>query len=518
MLRVAALLASLVLAFLLPGPAHADFAQSKAWFESLPAEERASTQADLILLGHYEYLVDGQFGTGTYDALLAFQRSQGHDTTGALSEGDRLRLSALAAQVYDEFGMATLRDEAAQAELVLPQALLTLRTPAERGNSYAAPDGGLALETLRVLPSEQTFRTLYDTLKTPGAGRFILYANYNDQRFVVSGKREGRSFYAMFRNVEGESIGYILDWSDHEAERARMLSTYIASNFVPVRLLPSPPQTKLEETPAGNLRFGVFELPAEAPDTIVLNGEVTPDLDADFREALAARPAARVLLLNSPGGYVDNALAVAQEVNGRGMATAVAEGMGCYSACSYIFFAGSPRLAVGELGVHQISAEVDDLVMAQTTLSDVLDALDRYGVAQPVITQMLRTPPEEMYIFTREEIEALGINLGSGLEIADVTLGRPAVEGTTTRPSAGPAWVELALRASEAEAEQSLAYARERWGSLLGGLEPLVERAELPQGAAYMVRVPARSVENANAICEAIKSAGGGCYVTTGGG
>jgi len=32
----------------------------------------------------------------------------------------------------------------------------------------------------------------------------------------------------------------------------------------------------------------------------------------------------------------------------------------------------------------------------------------------------------------------------------------------------------------------------------------------------FRIRVPARSVENANALCAAIKSAGGGCYVSEG--
>ena len=43
----------------------ASYDDSRAWFERLTEAERASTQTDLILLGHYQYLVDGQFGRGT---------------------------------------------------------------------------------------------------------------------------------------------------------------------------------------------------------------------------------------------------------------------------------------------------------------------------------------------------------------------------------------------------------------------------------------------------------------------
>lgn len=535
MRRVAVVFVSLLLTLFSSGLALADFDQSKAWFEALPADERAETQANLILLGYYEYLVDGQFGTGTYQALVAFQKSLGRAATGALVEKDQQKLFDLAAQIYNELGMDLVRDEEGQAALILPAALLTVRTASQRGNSYASPDGGIVLETLRVVPSEQTFRTHYDILKTPGGGRFILYSNYNDDRFVVSGKQGDRSFYSMFQNVEGESVGYTISWTEADAKRASMLSIFIASHFAPLKYLPAEEQTKVGESPTENRRFGAFELPEGTPDIIVLNGEVTSNLADDFEKAIAARPDARVLLLNSPGGYVDNALVVAREVHRRGMATAVEAGMGCYSACSYIFFAGNPRQAIGELGVHQISAEVADLVMAQTTLSDVLDALDQYGVEQPVITQMLRTPPEEMYVFSKEEIAELGINQGGDIEIADITLGEPLTnepavnDETRVEPqveeapapepqTGGVAYVQLAMRSTEGEAEQSLAYARERWAGVLGDSVPEIEQADLPGGTVYRVRVPARSLENANAICAAIKSAGGGCYVTEGDG
>jgi hypothetical protein len=77
--------------------------------------------------------------------------------------------------------------------------------------------------------------------------------------------------------------------------------------------------------------------------------------------------------------------------------------------------------------------------------------------------------------------------------------------------------VHLALQSSKTEADRSLAYAQERWSGVLGDAALEIERAEMPQGTVYRVRVPARSLENANAICAAIKAAGGGCYVTSDG-
>jgi hypothetical protein len=266
------------------------------------------------------------------------------------------------------------------------------------------------------------------------------------------------------------------------------------------------------------------------PDVIMMNGEVTHTLAADFRRAFAARPGARIIVLNSPGGYVDNALQVAQQVHEHGMTTVVADGMGCYSACAYIFFAGKQRYVEGELGVHQISAEVADLVLAQTTLGDVLDALAEYGVKQTVISVMLKTPPEEMYVFTVTEIADLGINIGEPVRIADIstltspttnvpsdnTLITPVIEKTQpTEPTTGQvAYVQLSQQSTQVEADRSLQYAKERWAGVLGDAVPELTRVEGPRGTQFIIRVPQGSVERANALCAAIKSNGGGCFVT----
>jgi peptidoglycan hydrolase-like protein with peptidoglycan-binding domain len=525
----AALLFSL--AIILSGEARADFDQSRIWFESLTSDERTETQANLTLLGHYDYLVDGQFGNGTYDALTQFQKSQGRAATGVLIPRDRDKLFQLAAEVYSDLGMDLVRDRESQAALIMPVGLLTVTEATRRGNSYKTPDGGIALETIRKPSSEQAFPDLFAQLKGAAGARKVTYSNYNDDRFVVTGTEGGRSFYTMFQNAETDSVGYSLSWTSVNDERASMLAIFIASHFTALRYMPAEDEDqKLAETPSVTQTFGVFSLPAGQPDVIMLNGEVTHTMASDFYRAIAERPNARIMVLNSPGGYVDNALQVAREVRKRGMSTLVARDMGCYSACAYIFFAGERRYVEGELGVHQISAEVADLVMAQTTLGDVLDALDTFGVEQQIISVMLRTPPEDMYVFTTREILDLGINIGEPVLVADVTIllspntNTPSDETLITpvtvkeKPQTpadgGVAYVELSLQSTEAEAERSLQYARERWAGVLGGAEPEIDEVDDEKGTQFRIRVPARSVESANALCAAIKSAGGGCFVT----
>ncbi len=161
-------------------------------------------------------------------------------------------------------------------------------------------------------------------------------------------------------------------------------------------------------------RVGAFVVFNDVQDAILLDGEITVTAPLDLRRALILRPDAKVLVLSSPGGLVASALIVADDIHRLGMSTFIPEGLGCYSACAFIFLAGQSRVASGELGVHQMASEVPDPSGVQYSTADILDALAAFDVPPEVITRMLRTPNESMYIFTKEEVSSLGINRGDG--------------------------------------------------------------------------------------------------------
>ncbi|MBN9314652.1 MAG: SPOR domain-containing protein [Devosia sp.] len=491
------------------GLAYASFDDSRAWFDRLGEDERASTQTDLILTGHYQYLVDGQFGRGTFDAIAAFQKSQGRAGTGVLTDFERRKLRDLAGKVGADLGMEPVSDGEARVALTIPGRLLTVRSATEAGTSYVSEDGEISLETMHASLADQSFEQLFEAMTSPDPERVVTYRSFGAGRFVVSGRIGDYSFYTMFVNAGGEAVGYSLAWGRTYATQGQIASVYVASHFTPLGNLAEPPPelTKANGT-AGAPPRSAFSLPDARPDVILLNADITESTAADFDKAIAARPEARIVALNSPGGSVDSALKIAFEVRKRGMATYVPRDMGCYSACAYIFLAGTDRQADGELGVHQISAEVADLVLAQTTLGDVLDALQQFGVRQQVISHMLRTPPDDMYVFSQAELAELGILSGDPIEVA---LAVAAPEGTA-KAGAGGAYVQLSSLSSATEAERSRAYAEGRWSTLFGDARPEV----LPAGSTYQVRVATPSVERANAICAAIKADGGGCYVTGG--
>lgn len=170
----------------------------------------------------------------------------------------------------------------------------------------------------------------------------------------------------------------------------------------------SPPKTS-EMT---DERIGPFLLPASMPRVIALTGEITQGSQFLFLRALRARPDASTIMLDSVGGSVVEGLLLAHEVSARGLATFVPDDSICMSACAYVFFAGETRALDGSLGVHQIYGEDISPADAQDVLSDVLEALHDFGVLQEVITLMLRTRPEDIHIFTVDEIARFGLNRG----------------------------------------------------------------------------------------------------------
>lgn len=493
------------------GLAHASFDDSRIWFDRLSESERAATQLDLLLVGHYQYLIDGKFGRGTFDAIAAYQQSQGRAGTGVLTDFERRKLRNLAGKVDDELGMEPVSDSTARVAMRIPARLLSVRSPTDAGTSYVSEDGEISLETMHASLADQSFEQLFEAMVSPDPERIVTYRNYGAGRFVVSGRIGDYSFYTMFVSTGAEAVGYSLAWGEKYQRLGSISSVYIASHFTPMANLPDPPpRLRKARGTAGERPRSAFVLPEGQPEVILLSADITETTAADFERALADRPGARIVALNSPGGSVDAALKVATEINRRGLTTFVPRDMGCYSACAYIFFAGAGRQVEGELGVHQISADVADLVLAQTTLGDVLDALQQFGVRQRVISHMLRTPPDDMYVFSTDELGELGILSG---EPIDVTLATALAAGGPATPLPETTYVQLSKLSSAREAERSRDYAQNRWGKLFGESRPEVHAA----GETFDVRVPAPSLERANAICAAIKSDGGGCYVASGG-
>ncbi|WP_189411023.1 hypothetical protein [Neogemmobacter tilapiae] len=159
----------------------------------------------------------------------------------------------------------------------------------------------------------------------------------------------------------------------------------------------------------------------EVPEIVAIVGTIDARTPLNFSRALEEMPRATEVILASDGGSVLPALTIAREIDRLKLNTTILPDTGCYSACAFLFFAGNERASSGELGVHQISSDSGDLESGQLALSDMMDVLSDYNVPDDVIVDMLRTPPEEMHIYTPEQLATLGIIGTSSSRVAKPT-------------------------------------------------------------------------------------------------
>lgn len=149
---------------------------------------------------------------------------------------------------------------------------------------------------------------------------------------------------------------------------------------------------------------------------LLLEGTIDRGAAERFGAEIAERGEyVRVVRLNSPGGSVEDALAISKMLREGEFATEVADGDFCASSCPLIFAGGIERKAGPEavIGVHQVFASGDTLPGparamsdAQATTTRIARHLDEMGIDPEVWVHALETPPDRLYYFTTDELMA----------------------------------------------------------------------------------------------------------------
>ncbi|WP_415402384.1 hypothetical protein [Tateyamaria sp. SN3-11] len=173
--------------------------------------------------------------------------------------------------------------------------------------------------------------------------------------------------------------------------------------------------------------------PGELPDRLVLTqtDASTYRLEGGIRAGDAERladlmdqadPAPETLILQSPGGSVQDALALGRHIRAQGITTQMLSGEFCYSACPYLLAAGASRDIDPDasVGVHQhyfgentflpAAFAVEDIQRGQ---GEVMTYLDEMGIDPLVMQHALSTPPDQIYVLLPEELEEYGFTSAS---------------------------------------------------------------------------------------------------------
>lgn len=150
----------------------------------------------------------------------------------------------------------------------------------------------------------------------------------------------------------------------------------------------------------------------DGEDALSIRGAIAPgDGTRIVADLQSGRPA--IVLFDSPGGSVADALAIGRAVRDIGAKTRLDEAAVCFSACPYMFVGGLERQVsdTARLGVHQHSFGESTILPAFLAVDDiqrgqagVLRHLDDMGIDLRIMGPAMATPADEIYILTANEL------------------------------------------------------------------------------------------------------------------
>ena len=193
---------------------------------------------------------------------------------------------------------------------------------------------------------------------------------------------------------------------------------FIVKYLCSLLLLFGTPVVAADDDPFGITFYGSFLHTDTVPNALFFFNEIEQYDGFELRRALRNHDIDTVVLA-SDGGNVFEGLNMAGIIHDKGIITYVPElpdDMGCYSACSFMFFGGKIRQADGVLAVHQAGAYGSDRDKAkekvsetqqstQFTVSEIIGFLNEFETPPWVYEKMFRS--REFYEFDQEEKQRL---------------------------------------------------------------------------------------------------------------
>lgn len=137
------------------------------------------------------------------------------------------------------------------------------------------------------------------------------------------------------------------------------------------------------------------------------------DIRVDFVESTPV-----MVLLNSTGGSVDDAIAIGQEIRAIApMTVNVEEGAICGSACVFILAGAPSRNVWGRIGIHRPYVEFDDALTPEAQRQRyvamekrIKQYLESVNVPTSLYDTMFRIPPEKVRYLTLKEMQDFNLN------------------------------------------------------------------------------------------------------------
>src|SRR3954469_3534504 len=161
---------------------------------------------------------------------------------------------------------------------------------------------------------------------------------------------------------------------------------------------------------------------------LMATGTITPGISEAFAAEVGKRADyIKTVVLNSPGGSVNDALAMGRLIREKKFATEVEAGKYCASSCPLVFAGGLERRAGANaaIGVHQVAAvgagnalPRDEMDVAQRISARCQRYLGDMDIDLQVWVHAMETPHDRLFVFRPAELKSLNIVTGGATPAA----------------------------------------------------------------------------------------------------
>lgn len=143
--------------------------------------------------------------------------------------------------------------------------------------------------------------------------------------------------------------------------------------------------------------------------SLTISGPIVSGVANDLNDRLASSPNVQTVVLNSNGGRIIEALAMADIIRARGLSTKVEEN--CESACTLIFLAGKERSAspLSAIGFHQPDFPAITESERQDMIRQARYDYRQAGIDAGFIDRIMAVPPQEMWYPKHDEMVDAGV-------------------------------------------------------------------------------------------------------------
>ncbi len=166
-------------------------------------------------------------------------------------------------------------------------------------------------------------------------------------------------------------------------------------------------------SPSQSAEIKLVDLGFDGVKSIWIRGTLEKG-DANNFEQISENVSHALVLLEGPGGRIEEALAMGAAIRSKGYATYVAPDMHCYSACAVIWVSGARRRMSekSKIGFHAVYVKGEDgpreTGMGNAELGSFLTHL---GLPVEAIRFITLAAPNEMTLLTPARARAVGIDI-----------------------------------------------------------------------------------------------------------